>query len=136
RYGDEILTGYKKGRYKRLFVLGFGKAVSPMLRAITDRMGGFISGGVAIMEHGYPAETGCAHRINVYEAGHPLPDEAGLGATMEAVRLAKTFDNETFLVCLISGGGSALLVSPYTGISLKEKRETTDLLLKAGADIS
>ncbi len=135
RYGDEILTRYKNGRYKRLCVLGFGKAVSPMLRAVTDRMGSFISGGVAIMKHGYPAESGCAYRINVYEAGHPLPDEAGLRATMGAIRLAKTFDNETLLVCLISGGGSALLVSPYTGISLKEKQETTDLLLKAGADI-
>ena len=135
RYGDEILARYEKGRYKRFFVLGFGKAVSPMLRAITDRVGSFITGGVAITKHGYPIEAGCAHRIGVYEAGHPLPDEAGLRATAEAVRLAKTFDNETFLVCLISGGGSALLVAPYTGISLKEKQETTDLLLKAGADI-
>ena len=135
RHADDILARYEKGRYKRFFVLGFGKAVSPMLRAITDRVGGLITGGVAITKHGYPVEAGSAPRIGVYEAGHPLPDEEGMRATAEAVRLAKTFDSETFLVCLISGGGSALFVAPYTGISLREKQETTDLLLKAGADI-
>ncbi len=135
RQGDEILARYNKGRYKRFFVLGFGKAVSPMLRALTDGMGGVVTAGVAITKRGYQVEAGPAYPIDVYEAGHPLPDEAGLRATMEAIRLAKTFDDETFLVCLISGGGSALLVAPYTGISLREKQETTDLLLKAGADI-
>ena len=64
-----------------------------------------------------------------------MPDENGLRATMEAVRMMRTLDEATLLVCLISGGGSALLVAPYPGISLKEKQETTDLLLKAGADI-
>ena len=135
RCGDEILARYEKGRYKRFFVLGFGKAVSPMLRAITDRVGSSITGGVAITKHGHPVEACRAQAVGVYEAGHPLPDEAGLRATAKAVRLVRTFDDKTFLVCLISGGGSALLVAPYTGISLKEKQETTDLLLKAGADI-
>ena len=74
--------------------------------------------------------------IAVHEAGHPLPDEAGLKATMEAMKLARTFDEKTLFVCLISGGGSALLVAPYTGITLAEKQKTTDLLLKAGADIN
>ncbi len=64
RHGDEILARYKKGRYKRFFVLGFGKAVSPMLRAITDTMGSVITGGVAITKHGYPVEDrqGPPHR--------------------------------------------------------------------------
>ena len=58
RCGDEILARYKKGRYKRLFVFGFGKAVPPMLRAIADRMGSLVTGGVAITKHGCPAEAG------------------------------------------------------------------------------
>ena len=135
RRGDEILAKYRKGRYKRLFVFGFGKAVPPMLRAIADKMGSLVTGGVAIAKRGCPAQAGKALSVRAFEAGHPLPDEAGLRATMEAVRLARTFDDETFLICLISGGGSALLVAPYTGVSLKEKQEATELLLKAGADI-
>ncbi len=69
------------------------------------------------------------------EAGHPLPDENGLKATEEVIRLLRDFDERTLAVCLISGGGSALLVAPSNGISLAEKVKTTDLLLKAGADI-
>jgi glycerate 2-kinase len=135
RHGDEIFAEYEKGSYRGIFVLAFGKAVSPMLRAITDRMGELITGGVAISKHGYRVDPGL-ERISVHEAGHPLPDESGLRATTEAMQLARTFDERTLLICLISGGGSALLVAPYTGITLAEKQKTTDLLLKAGADIN
>jgi hydroxypyruvate reductase/glycerate 2-kinase len=135
RHGEELLSRYEKGGYTRFYVLAFGKAVAPMLRAVTDRMGGQLTGVIAITKHGYLVECK-SDRIAVYEAGHPLPDEAGLRATREAMELARTFDEKTFLVCLISGGGSALLVAPYTGISLAEKQKTTDLLLKAGADIT
>ena len=135
RHGDELLSRYEKGGFTRLYVLAFGKAVAPMLRAITDRMGEKLTGGIAITKHGYRVDCK-SDRIAVHEAGHPLPDEAGLKATMEAMKLARTFDEKTLLVCLISGGGSALLVAPYTGITLAEKQKTTDLLLKAGADIN
>jgi glycerate 2-kinase len=64
-----------------------------------------------------------------------LPDENGLRATREVVQLLKSVDDRTLVLCLISGGGSALLVSPYDGITLEEKQKTTDLLLRAGADI-
>ena len=135
RHGDDLLSRYEKGGYARFYVLAFGKAVAPMLAAVTDRMGSLVTGGLAITKHGYRVDPG-SDRIAVYEAGHPLPDEAGLRATMEAMDLARTFDAKTFLVCLISGGGSALLVAPYKGISLAEKQKTTDLLLKAGAHIN
>ena len=135
RHGDELLSRYEKGGFTRLYVLAFGKAVAPMLRAVTDRMGEKLTGGIAITKHGYRVDCK-SDRIAVHEAGHPLPDEAGLRATMEAMKLARTFDEKTLLVCLISGGGSALLVAPYTGITLAGKQETTDLLLKAGADIN
>ncbi|MGD0229094.1 MAG: glycerate kinase [Syntrophorhabdales bacterium] len=135
RHRDRLISIYEKGHYRRLFVLAFGKAVSPMLRAITDTMGEVVTGGIAITKHRYPVEPGKARTVSIYEAGHPLPDEFGLRATMGAVGAMRTFDDATLLVCLISGGGSALLVAPYPGISLKEKQETTDLLLRAGADI-
>jgi glycerate-2-kinase len=73
--------------------------------------------------------------IQSFEAGHPLPDEKGLQATAEAIRLLRQADEKTLIICLISGGGSALLVAPCEGITLAEKQKTTELLLKAGADI-
>ncbi len=112
-----------------------GRRSPPCCAAVTDTMGGHLTGGIAITKHGYSVDAK-SERIAVYEAGHPLPDEAGLRATVGAMELAWTFDEKTFLVCLVSGGGSALLVAPYTGISLAEKQKTTDLLLKAGADIN
>ena len=135
RHVDEIISIYEKGLYKRLVIIGFGKAVSPMVRAINDEMGQWITEGVAITKYGHTTETEKDGRIRIYEAGHPLPDENGLRATEEVIRLLRGFDERTLAVCLISGGGSALLVAPYNGISLAEKVKTTDLLLKAGADI-
>jgi glycerate 2-kinase len=135
RHGQEILSLYEKGPYNRLFIIGFGKAVSPMLRAVTDQMDKWITGGVAITKYGHLAETDREGRVKVVEAGHPLPDENGLKATEEVIRLLRGFDERTLAVCLVSGGGSALLVAPSNGISLGEKIKTTNLLLKAGADI-
>jgi glycerate-2-kinase len=73
--------------------------------------------------------------IKIVEAGHPIPDENGLRATEEIIRLLAGADGKTLVVCLISGGASALLVSPYEGITLTDKQKITELLLKAGADI-
>jgi glycerate 2-kinase len=64
-----------------------------------------------------------------------VPDENGLKGTEEIIRLLKNSKENTLAVCLISGGGSALLVAPYEGITLKEKQKITQQLLKAGADI-
>ncbi|MDI6733028.1 MAG: glycerate kinase [Planctomycetota bacterium] len=69
------------------------------------------------------------------EAGHPVPDGNGLKGTAEIIKLLKAADENTLIVCLISGGGSALLVAPCEGITFSEKQKVTELLLKAGADI-
>jgi glycerate 2-kinase len=135
RYQDEILTLYEKGRCHQLFVLGFGKAVSPMFQAITDRMGERITKGVIITKYGHLTQADIEWPIQFYEAGHPLPDENGRRATGEAIKLLREADERTLIICLISGGGSALLVAPFGDISLPEKQTITDLLLKAGADI-
>jgi len=74
-------------------------------------------------------------RIVQIEAGHPIPDEAGVKGTEDIIKMLKKADKETLIICLISGGGSALLVSPYTGITLEDKQSVTDLLLKSGATI-
>jgi len=74
--------------------------------------------------------------LKIYEAGHPIPDEKGIRATREVISLLKKADKDTLILCLISGGGSALFVSPYNLITLDEKQRIIELLLKAGADIT
>ena len=132
---DRILSVFSNGNYNKVYVVGFGKAVIPMLRAIIDEIGGIITSGIVITKYGHSMHAQKSDKIKIYEAGHPLPDENGLRATREVLELLRSVDDHTLVLCLISGGGSALLVSPYDGITLEENQKTTDLLLKAGADI-
>jgi hydroxypyruvate reductase/glycerate 2-kinase len=112
----------------------------------TDR----ISAGIVVTKYGHAGRQGAGDtsqntdyraqntdlkKIKVYEAAHPIPDENGVKATEKINELLKAADKETLVLCLISGGGSALLVSPIDGVKLGEKQLITDLLLKSGADI-
>jgi glycerate 2-kinase len=136
RHVEEVRETYKKGHFKTLYVIGLGKAVSAMTRALTDYLGDLVTGGIAVTKYGHSKEEDGAGLIRIYEAGHPLPDESGAKATQEIIQLARGLDDRTMVLCFISGGGSALLVAPVEGISLQEKQSTTDLLLRAGADIN
>lgn len=135
RHQRTISDILKQGGYRRLLVAGFGKAASAMAAATEEQFRDSIGRGIIIIPHGYCPATDQLHKIRVYKGGHPVPDENGLAGTAELVQLLKGRDEHTLIVCLISGGGSALLVSPYDGISLSEKRQVTTLLLNAGADI-
>lgn len=116
-------------------VLAFGKASVPMARAIDDVLGAKISSGIVLTKYGHSEGLSRIGRMEALEASHPLPDENGVIATRKILDLARGLDEKSLAVCLVSGGGSALLVSPVEGITLDEKRLTTDLLLKSGADI-
>jgi len=135
-YTDKIHVTYQNGNYKRLLVIGFGKAACSMAEAIEDHLADLIDNGMVITKYGHCPSPHKLKKIGVYEAGHPVPDENGLRNTEEIIKLLKTSDTNTLIVCLISGGGSALLVSPFEGISLDEKRRITELLLKAGTNIN
>ncbi len=130
-----IRSVYQSGDYNRLIVAGFGKAACPMSKAAEDTLGDLIWSGAAITKYGHCSKPPASSKIKVYEAGHPVPDENGLRGTQEILSLIKDPDEKTLLLCLISGGGSALCVSPYDGIRLEEERSITDLLLRAGANI-
>jgi glycerate-2-kinase len=93
-----------------------------------------ISSGVAVTKQGHAGPWIYHDRIRLFEAEHPIPGENGVRAASEITRLSRK-STEDFVLCLISGGGSALLVSPAEGITLGEKQFTTDLLLQAGAPI-
>jgi len=135
RYTGIIHSAYQNANYKRLLVISFGKAACSMARAMEDLCMGLIDAGILLTKYGHCAAPYTHKKIRVYEAGHPIPDENGESGTYEIIGLLKNADEHTFITCLISGGGSALLVSPSEGITLDEKKRITRLLLKAGADI-
>ncbi len=129
-----IRAVFQNDGYHRLLIIGFGKAACPMAKAAEDGLSGLIDEGLVITKCGHCNR----HRpevVRIIEAGHPEPDEHGMKGTAEIMRLLNEADENTLVVCLISGGGSALLVSPTDGITIKEKKLITALLLKAGADI-
>jgi len=115
----------------RTIVLGAGKAAAKMARAVEDHWPGPLSGLVVTRYgHGVPCE-----RIEVVEAAHPVPDAAGRQAAARILEMARNLSADDLVLCLISGGGSALLALPAPGLSLDDKRATNRALLKSGANI-
>ncbi|HXW69092.1 MAG TPA: glycerate kinase [Dissulfurispiraceae bacterium] len=134
-YSDTIRSAYKSGKFRKLVLIGFGKAASLMSKAIEDNLGDLLSGGIIVTKYGHSVRGDRTSQIITHEAGHPLPDENGLKATKEILGVLKEADRNTLIICLISGGGSSLLVAPFRNITLADKQEVTGVLLKAGADI-
>jgi hydroxypyruvate reductase len=123
---------YDLDRYRRVLVVGAGKASARMAHAVEDMLGDRIGGGTVNVKYGHAAPL---RVITVNEAGHPLPDEAGYAGARAMVDLAQGAGERDLILCLISGGGSALLPCPSDGITLDEKRQTTQALLDCGATI-
>ena len=116
----------------RLIVIGAGKAGAAMAQAAERLFGDRISAGLVITKYGHRLPTG---RIEVLEAGHPVPDEAGQRAVLRLREVLRGLGPDDVVLCLISGGGSALLPAPAAGITLAEKQEVTSALLRSGATI-
>ncbi len=135
KHAGQIAALYQSGYYQKVYLVSFGKAAFPMTKALTDTVGDIVTRGVLITKDGHVPEAGLPEKIVVHEASHPVPDSRGILATEQIIALLKAADRETLVVCLISGGGSALLVAPHEGIDLREKQDITQLLLHAGADI-
>ncbi|MCC7201435.1 MAG: glycerate kinase [Nitrospirae bacterium] len=133
--GDKIILPeeeYNLNGFRRIVVIGAGKAVSPMARAIEEIFEGKIEEGIIIVKYGH---TGLLRKVRQIEASHPLPDFNGVRGTNEIMDVLKRADEKTLVICLVSGGVSSLLVSPIDDVGLENKRAVTDLLLKAGANI-
>ena len=115
----------------RTIVLGAGKASAAMARAVEDNWDGPLAGLVVTRTgHGVPCE-----RIEIVEASHPVPDEKGYEAAGRILKLAESAGPDDLVLCLISGGGSALLALPAEGLSLDDKQAVNRALLASGADI-
>ncbi len=135
REGDIVtLEGreYKLGDYKNIYVIGMGKAAASMASAIEDILGERVTTGIVNVKYGHSVALKI---IKVNEAGHPVPDESGLGGTKEIVGLLEKSGIDDLVICLISGGGSALLPLPAGDITLHDKQELTTALLHCGATI-
>ncbi|OPY92173.1 MAG: putative hydroxypyruvate reductase [Syntrophaceae bacterium PtaU1.Bin231] len=135
KYVGTIRREYRDGGFRRLVVVGLGKAAFSMSRALHDCLGLRIDGGIVVTKYGHADPAVPLGAIEVYEGGHPLPDENGFRATRKVIDLRGTFDERTLAVCLVSGGGSAIFVAPAGGILLAEKQKLTNLLLRCGAPI-
>ena len=116
----------------RTLVIGAGKGAAAMARAVEKHWKGDISGLVVTRyEHGIDCQ-----RIEVIEAAHPVPDEAGRKAASRMMEMVQGLTENDLVLCLISGGGSSLLALPAPGITLEQKQAINRALLKSGAAIS
>jgi hydroxypyruvate reductase len=118
--------------FERLVVLGAGKAAAAMAAALERLLGGRIDEGLVVVKDGYGVPL---ERVRCLEAGHPLPDERGLGAAAELEQLAFRSGARSLAIVLVSGGGSALLPAPVPPLSLPDKQAVTSALLASGAEI-
>lgn len=116
----------------RLVVIGAGKASAAMARAVEDAWDGLL-GGLVITRYGY--NVAC-ERIEIVEAAHPVPDAAGLAAAGRMMEVVQGLSADDIVLCLISGGGSALMPLPVDGLTLEHKQAVNRALLASGATIS
>jgi glycerate 2-kinase len=115
----------------RTIVVGAGKASAAMAKTFEDHWQGPLE-GLVVTRYGHGAPT---RHIRIVEAAHPVPDAAGAKAAEEILQLVQGLTSDDLVVALISGGGSALLTLPATGITEQEKREVNRALLASGAPI-
>ncbi len=120
-------------RIRRIVVVGAGKAGGPMSAAVEEVLGERISAGWVNVKTGHLTPT---RFINLHEAGHPIPDQSGLDGSEQISNLLEGLDRDDLVVCLISGGGSALLGLPYPDITLADMQQVTNALFRAGANIN
>lgn len=115
-----------------IYVIGFGKAAGFMAEQIEKIIGkGNISAGIVISK----TNLGKTEKIKIFKGSHPVPNEKNLEVTKKILSLIENLKEEDFVICLISGGGSAMFVYPVRGINLFEIRKLTELLLKCGAEV-
>ncbi len=124
-------------RYQDIHIIGVGKAAVPMTEAIYALLNERITSGILLTKEGYIRSGSLlpANRFEIYEAAHPLPDQRNLAATHKLATRMRNLKAEDLVVCVLSGGGSALLTKPCAGISLADLQKTFDVLLRSGASI-
>jgi hydroxypyruvate reductase len=147
REGDTLIVAdrhYDLRDYERVFIVGGGKAAVPMATAIADALADRLTAGSIVTKYGHA--TGTQHSasstqypvpsIQILEAGHPMPDENSVRGAQAVADLARQATERDLVICLLSGGGSALLTLPVPGLTLADLQALTDALLRSGATIN
>ena len=119
--------------YEHIYVIGAGKASAEMAAAMEDILAEKITTGIINVKYGHTVPL---KRIKLIEAGHPIPDANGHAGAIQILRLAEKSKKNDLIICLISGGGSALLPLPVHPLTLIDKQKTLRLLLACGATIN
>lgn len=135
REGNRLLIGESAldlSAFNRILVVGAGKASAPMALALEQILGERITRGIVNVKYDYTAPV---QRIDLVEAGHPVADENGVRGARQILDLITGASHNDLILCLISGGGSALLPLPAESISLADKQETFRVLTDCGATI-
>ncbi len=124
---------YSLSEYQRVYVVGAGKASAAMAAAVEQVLGNRITGGWVNVKDGYVVSTSA---VTIHEAGHPLPDERSVVGSRQIVGLVDQATERDLILCLISGGGSALMTLPVESITLADMSALTGSLLRSGATIN
>ncbi|MGQ9725532.1 MAG: glycerate kinase type-2 family protein [Candidatus Bathycorpusculaceae bacterium] len=120
-------------KFKKIYVIGGGKASGSMAEALEQILGRLIRRGLVNIPYGSKHKT---EIIELHEASHPIPDNSGVEGTRRMLEMAKKAGKDALIICLISGGGSSLMPLPRGEITIADKREITNALLKCGATIN
>ena len=121
---------YILGDYEGIYVIGAGKAAVPMTAAVAETLGSELTEGIIVTKYGHGDSA-----TSLIEAGHPVPDENSVRGAQAVTALARKATKRDLVICLISGGGSALLTLPVPGLDLSGLQALTDALLRSGATI-
>jgi hydroxypyruvate reductase len=119
-------------KHSRIFVVGAGKASAYMAAGLEEQLDSRITGGLISVKYGHSLQLSS---LKLIEAGHPTPDEKSLKAAQAIMRIARSSRAGDLVFCLLSGGASSLMCLPQESLTLTEKVETTERLLRCGADI-
>lgn len=135
RTGHRLQVGrrtYDLRSFDRVVVVGAGKASAKMAQALERVLGAYLDSGLIVVKTGHCLPT---KRVTVIEAGHPVPDRAGLKAAKQLRARMAELGSRDLLMVLLSGGASSLIPAPVDGVSLADKQQLTQLLLRSGATI-
>lgn len=135
RQGRVLTIGthqYNLDCYEQVYIVGAGKATAPMAQAFESLLGDKLTAGVISVKYDH---TTPLKSVKIIEAGHPVPDRNGQIGSAKILEIAQNATAHDLCICLLSGGGSALLPVPVTGVSLEDKQQTTRVLLACGATI-
>ena len=133
--GERLVIGdreYDPGAFDSVVLVGAGKAAASMASALEGILGSYLTEGMITTKYGHGLALNI---VSVTEAGHPIPDESGVRGSERILGLLEGAGERDLVLCVISGGGSALLPMPAGNISLQDKQKTTQTLLDCGADI-